>query len=458
MPHKSGIVVRNKGAQVPQGYRDKLLENFKTSITSVVVEDGEIVDTNFLSTGYDLADALNTVDTDYKDLRLLIHCLDSEGTGFTDAQPYQIIKKDNKCLVAVLTDGEFRSYDKDGSTTSPDFNMVKEYLDEVLKAEYEDAAGDLVKMREAMDDAAFRKTIRPLLSPRGVITVVFASDDAPPITFQSNDQQIDYSFGWASRSLGWAEQPVTTPTAEAKPMSAREKLAASRAAKASGTAPPPAVAPAAEKKVTTVPAVSGTPPTPVDPKQEMVTIPPALKGKHKKKWITRNRQGKLPAGWQMMKEFPASELKGDSALRQWTGPGPKPAEGVTEGPSTQIMPQRARDMIAFIKTAKPVEDPEAHFDTLLDKYDPASLQLQLPGGVRDILHWNDTVLREACKDRQTAFAIIVELAALLIEADPTVLQPEKDEEEETPDVPTAAKPLAVLSAREKLAAKRAQAS
>lgn len=262
------VIVRYKNTQMPEEFLLKAAELYPTAAGIAFVENGKVemqtfdpleLETDLLSTIMEIEKKLPDKDVFYHLIK--VDDLDTEGLDSDSLQPFNIISDGDNCHLAVMVEGEFNDYIREGENT-PTYNFVNEYLSEKILDIYNDKNKNLLETLKRLDAPAIRKDLQPHLSPRGTIFLIPAQGNA--MSFTANAELLGKEFPWGlvTNALGYEEPEAVIPEAEkaAAPVAAapppRQLTIAERKARAAAlaNAKPGADTPAVvEPKPTSVP-------------------------------------------------------------------------------------------------------------------------------------------------------------------------------------------------------------
>lgn len=342
--HAGVILHRKEGVSPPDAYLEKLCTQFNTCNGQAMVEKGA-VDTLQDNSALDL-DGLKELLKDFPNEMVLFFGKNDVEYHGDDLQPFELISKDKKILLAVFIEGNFPdTFKHDESAHSKPFFVVNEYLREKILDMWELFSENIDNMTTALNKTSTqRDLLSTCIGERG--SLVFVASNGKIIQISKNPQSAGFDNGawWTSNTLGYTGEVASptataeTPAVDAKPLSAaerrRQQLAAKRGPPVAAAAP---VSPAKETKasvpVTSTPAAAvaqavktektETKAAPNEADTTGITIPTNYNENARKSWFYRNFQlpinkqnGKpqLPQGWETMTSMPANLLKPESKL------------------------------------------------------------------------------------------------------------------------------------------------
>lgn len=433
--NKDITLVTKAGEHIPTELQAQLLQEFKTGFGYAVALDAGIEAAFLPAKDVNIKDALEQVLATYMDKKIVFHFHESESLNEDDGQPIAVIKLEDAVVVAVSLDGPFPGFDKDDAHSN-EFHCVQDYLAEKLKAAFATADDDMDKFVSVLDSPGFRADIRlALLQPRGALTVLVGNGQA--VSFSHSMEAKEYPWGWASQPLEAAVAAKAADAAPAKEMSLADRLRASKTAKAGPVAEKPT------QKTQTAVGVVGK--VTSDKDVQYLNPPGSMNEKGRKKWWNRNFEGQPPknlmdSGF----KIEATKLKKDAPLRQAlksfvnlkdaladeatkVGEEVKKDGDVVAEPIPAIGPQQKKDVLQVIRTQK---KPSSAEDLVgwFHKYEPASKQLAMAGGVKDYAKMDFETIRVIARQHpQTAACMFVELLVELWHAKPTLFVEEKPE-------------------------------
>lgn len=467
------IVVVKSGEVLPDDVKAQLLDANKTTFSYATQENGTVdmlcldgEEPDEKNQVVDLALTLDQIEEGFMEQQRVYH-FSNQPTRVDDEQPYAIIVKDQRTLLACVAEGDFPGYAGEaGSTHSNEYHMVTDYLADACKEIYQEAGEDVKKMMDIFASPRFRKGMLGILAPRGTIALIGSQGD--PIIFSKNDQGKEYDWGYMSRTFEESKQeeaPPPPPPA-ATTMTPAEKLAAKLAAKAKdGTKQPgrgsvPTVA-AVDPKPVVVGQLGDAP----KPTEELVFWDTRLEGRALKNYIRNNFVltewgGQLPPAWKTLKSLPARLLKPGSALRAHTkafqeaGKTPPATEVIADGSATpppMVPPGMREKAIALSKLPGTMDSYEDIADWEKD-YPPWTEQNAIP--FEQAVRWGFKALRSLADDKQSIACFVRELQIRVLKHEPELLKAPVAAAPAEPatDTRTAAQKLAdKLAAKNKLA-------
>lgn len=239
------IACKLPGQLISPVWLEKALETHNTCVGYALAKEGKVFHKNFDPADVDLKDAVEKTQEKFKAEHVFfyfMHADDPDKEYDLDSfQPFPILMKGDDTLLAVMLDGEFSAFEKEGPNT-PAQHFLDDYLKPKITEMYADL-GNLDKLLTRMDGAPFRKDLQTHLEPRGYMLALPARGKAFAIS--NNKLGGSYAWGLASNNLGipsdvegkesGPEVKVVDLVGTAKPLTFAEKKARQKALAAGTT-------------------------------------------------------------------------------------------------------------------------------------------------------------------------------------------------------------------------------
>lgn len=328
---------------------NKVLETHKTCVGFALAKDGIILHNNFDPAEVPLLEAIKKTQEKFKTEHVFFQFAradDPEKEYDLDSfQPFPILKKGDDTILAVMLEGDFPTYAKEGKNT-PAYHFFKDYLEPKVIEMYGDL-GNLDKLCMRMDGGPFRNDLKPHFEPRGYMLVLPSRGKSFAVS--NNKLGGAYTWGLTSQSLGIPsdlhdvkvpEVKTVDVVATSKPLSfkerkAREAIAKASSAAASGPEPVtkevvPISPPPAEKKEPVVPKET----TPFHEVNGVLWIKPPIGSSFKEAKNFWNRHTSMPRPntenpRALYAGFPVTELAADSPFFKFLAEKDRPQNAAT---------------------------------------------------------------------------------------------------------------------------------
>lgn len=340
MAVKQMLLIRAPDKKIPEQFKQKLFETYKTGLGyASPQEERGVVDTDFFhakSADVPLAEVLEQLETNYANDRVFYYFVNADDDDEFDIdsmQPFEAMENGEtgdakEVYVAVMLAGDFTKYNPEGeSPQTNDHRLMDNFLFKKISSTYEMFEGN-DKWQELLMNAAGKKVfideVKAELEPGGMAMIIPATGTAQPIVTDNLKGHHTFDWGYVTNTLGYTEGEF--PAKEGAKATGKKVVVKSSA----GTKPadPPA---------------SQTPPwmTEAAAKNPQLTVqihadgkggrnpvlwckPGAVKLNEAKNWWTRNCQDPLPKDKDgevdavaVHKGFPFTKLKNGSGLKDF---------------------------------------------------------------------------------------------------------------------------------------------
>lgn len=225
---KSLLVVRKAGQQMPEAFRQKLIEQHPTGLGYASFQDTHVDNEIWDGTSADLADALNTVEKSYVDDEVVFWAVEANidtEINVESCQPFNLItqakkegEKEDKVLLACFLEGEFPKYDgmnAEGEIFTPEYHCVNSFIKPAIDELYDVVGNNVEMLMRALEKPAQKAKFEAILGPRATILFVPHTGETKAIT---NAKEKAFPWGWVSRDIGYTESQAAPPVTARKGM------------------------------------------------------------------------------------------------------------------------------------------------------------------------------------------------------------------------------------------------
>lgn len=201
-------LVSKPGHEIPATVQALLLEKCPISFTVTTMNEGKMHIDRCDGDDLDLTATLKNMSAANKD-KWSIYYFARTTQSEDEIQPFVIVAESGDPKLAVWVDGAPTMYATEEALLAPEAEFVMNFLADKISSMYMTNGKDIKKLMAMLTTASFQSELEPHMEPRTAM-IVFANNDIHYIA-NGNDVLGEFAWGTMSDALGHKEAPPPAP-------------------------------------------------------------------------------------------------------------------------------------------------------------------------------------------------------------------------------------------------------